>query len=348
MTVWRRLPGPGRFLATRSGATPPDAPAPGRFERIVLPAVVMTYALGMPIMGYGRVLAEPHRPIAAVAAAIATACSVPLQLWLLFPVARARRRPRSVWLVAAFTAINLAAFVFIGPLWFVAGEELAVLAAILLAPRWSIPAVTVLAAIPAAMAIAGHDPTWGTYYAQNTVFWAMIIGVLIWLARATAELRSHRRELAASAVISERARIDDELGTALGVELGKLVAAGEQAAELARDNPAAAERELHALTGTSRRALAETRRMVGRYRAITVRSELITAVALLTAAGIPSQVDIPPETLDQGLDNRPLAEFRSELTTLLRDNNVSACAIATDGAGDDVRLTIRGRQRETS
>jgi two-component system sensor histidine kinase DesK len=274
------------------------------------------------------------------------ACSVALQLWLLVPAARGRRPRHAGWLIVAFAVINLAAFPLIGVPWFAAGEQLAVLAAVYLRPRWSVPVVAALTAAPAAMAIAGHHQKLGHYFAQNTPFWALTVGLLLWLARAAAGLRSSREELAGAAVIAERVRIDHELGVTLAAELEQLIAAGQRAALAAGDDPAAAERELRALTEASRTALARTRRMVSHYQAITVRSELSTAVALLTAAGIGADVDVPSAVLDQALDSERLAGFRSGLTAVLHDQPPGDCLITADGRDGDVRLAIRRPQLE--
>jgi signal transduction histidine kinase len=270
------------------------------------------------------------------------ACSVVLQLWLLVPAARARRPRRAVWLIAVFAVINVSAFPLIGAAWFAAGEQLAVLAAVYLRPRWSAPAVAALAAAPAVVAATGHDLAPGRYFAQNTVFWALTMGVLIWLAGAAARLRASRAEVVGSAVIAERVRMDDELGAGLGTELEQLIAAGLRAAQVAGDDPAAAERELRALTRASRTALSQTRQMVSRYQAITVRSELSTAVALLAAAGIPAEVDVPSAALGHALDSERLAGFRADLTTVLHEQ-AARCLITADGSGADLRLSIQCR-----
>ncbi|MBO0815439.1 MAG: hypothetical protein J2P30_09895 [Actinobacteria bacterium] len=317
------------------------------FERIVVPALVGIYAVAMPVWSFSRVLLWTHRPSADAAASVAMVCSVALQLWLLVPAARARRPARAGWLIAAFAAINLAAFPFIGVLWFAAGEQFAVLAVVYLRPRWSVPAVAALTAVPAGMAAAGHDVAQAHYFAQNTPFWALTIGMLIWLAGVAARLRARREELAGAAVIAERVRIDNELGVTLGAELERLIAAGERAARAAGDDPGAAERELRELTAASRRALARTRRMVSQYQAATVRSELTTAMELLTAAGVAFRSEVPAEALGRALASERLAGFRSGLTTVLRDQAASGCVITVDG-GEDVRLEIRREDRVPS
>lgn len=343
-----RLAAAGERVTARPGAAGTGDRARGRFERIVIPAIVGIYSVGMPVWSFSRVLIWTHRPSASAAASVAMVCSVVLQLWLLVPAARARRPRHAGWLITAFAAINLAAFPVIGVLWFAAGEQLAVLTVVYLPARWSVPAVAALTAVPAGMAAAGHDVAQGHYFAQNTPFWALTVGMLIWLVRAAARLRASQEELAGSAVIAERMRIDDELGITLGAELERLIAAGERAARAAGDDPAAAERELRELTRASRRALARTRRMVSRYQAITVRSELTTAMELLTAAGVGIRSEVPAEALGRALDSERLAGFRAGLTSVLRDDAACACVIAVDGGADDLRLEIRHEHRVPS
>lgn len=310
------------------------------FERIVVPIIVATYAVGIPLFSFGRVLAAPHGRGVAVAALLGTVCSVPLQWWLLVPAARGRRPGRTPWIIATFALINAAAFAVIGVRWFSAGEQLAVLLAVFLPPRWSVPAVAALAAAPAATAAVGHDMALGRYFAQNTVIWPLLIGALIWLARILPTLRASREQLVGSAVIDERLRIDDELTVSVGVELEQLVAAGQRAAHAADDDPAAAERELRSLTDASRAALVKTRRLVSRYQAITVRSEVATAMALLAAAGIRSTTDVRPDVLDQPLDDEQAAGFRSALTAVLRESRASAYVITAGGSDGRTELAI--------
>ena len=339
---------PGPRSAEAASAPGADDRSPGRFERIVIPAIVATYAVGMPVWSFGRVLAGPHRTGAVLAAGLAMAGSVVLQVWLLVTAARGQRPRHPGWLIAAFAAINLAAFPLIGAEWFAAGEQLAVLAAVYLRLRWSVPAVAILAAAPAVMAAAGHDSFLGRYFAQNTVFWALTIGLLISLARAATSLRARRHELAGAMVIAERVRINDELSAGVGAELEHLVATEQRAARLAVSDPAAAERELRALSAAARGALARTRRMASHYQAVTVRSELTTAVALLTAAGITADVQVPDAVLDRAMDSTRLAGFRSGLTTALLDQDPGGCLIAAHGADGDVRLVIRRLRGEQS
>lgn len=340
------VPGvPADLPAGRPGAAAAPAQRPDWFEQIALPAIIVTYAVGMPVWSYGRVLDAPHRPSAALIGGLATVCSVVLQLWLLVPLTRGRRPRHAPWLIAAFVVINAAAFPVIGVAWFAAGEQLAALAAAYLRPRWSVPAVVALTAAPAALAVAGTDEALSRYFAQNTPLWALIIGVLAGLARIAARLRASRAELAGSAVVAERVRMDDELGASLGAELEQLIAAGEHAARIAAGDPATAERELRALTTASRATLAQTRRMVSRYQAITVRSEVSTAVALLAAAGIPAGVEVPDAVLSQVLDPERVAGFRSGLTTVLHDQAQGRCLITAVGANGDVVLAIR-RERD--
>jgi two-component system sensor histidine kinase DesK len=229
------------------------------------------------------------------------------QLWLLLPAARGRRVRYSGWVIAAFALIN-GAVPIVGARWFAGAEQLAVLLTVFVWPRWAVPAVAAPAAAPAAMAAAGRNVTLRRYFAQNTVFWSLLIATLIWPARVAAKLRASRQELANSAVMAERLRIDDELAASVGRELERLLAAGQRAARLAGDYPAAAERELRSLTTYSRRA--KTRRMVSQYQAVTVRSEMATAMTLLAAAGSSAIQDVDSTVLDHAFDSDHTAGVR--------------------------------------
>ncbi|MDR0345262.1 MAG: hypothetical protein LBI49_19545, partial [Nocardiopsaceae bacterium] len=257
-----RLDAAGQRVAAALGVAAAAGGAQGWFERVFVPAILTVAAVGQPVIGVGRVLDGPHRSSAVVAAVLAAACSVPLGLWLLLPAARARGPRRPGWLVAAYVAVNLAAFAVIGAQWFSVFLLLGVMAVAYLPPRWSVAAVAALAAAPAMMAAAGHDVVLGRYFAFDTVYYALLVGLVIWLARIAARLRAGQQELADSAVITERVRIDDELRATLGAELERLIADGERAARAGAGDPAVAERELQELTEVSRRALARTRRMV--------------------------------------------------------------------------------------
>src|SRR3989442_6500198 len=77
----------------------------------------------------------------------------------------------------------------------------------------------------------------------------------------------------------------------LGAGLEEIATCGEHAGELVTSDPAASAQELHGLVGSARRTLAEARRMVTRYRQVSLRTELETAATLLSAA----RVDAPPD-----------------------------------------------------
>jgi hypothetical protein len=332
-----------RYLMRAADRALPGDGRSSRFDQVVVPVIIVFYAAGIPLWSLGRVLLTSQQASTVTAAVAATACCLPLQLWLLVPAARAQRRRRAGLLIVVFAAISLAAFPFIGVPWFAAGEELAVLLVVYLPPRWSFPLVAGLAAVPAGLAIIRHDPAGAGYFSQNTLFWPLTIGLLIWLVRAAAELRATRQELADSAVVGERVRMNDEFSATLGTALELIASAGERAGSLARGDPAGAERELRALTTASRRALAQTRGLVSRYQAITVRSEVRTAVALLSAAGVPAQVAVPAAALGQELHGQQQAAFRGDLTAVLRDDAATGCVISATGTGSDVRLEISRR-----
>jgi two-component system, NarL family, sensor histidine kinase DesK len=160
--------------------------------------------------------------------------------------------------------------------------------------------------------------------------------VLVWLARIIGELQAARRQLAASALVVERQRIDDELARTIGAALELIIAGGQAAAGLARDDPQAAARELRALTARSRTTLADARSVLAGYRTVSLDAELRAVTTLLAAAGIRATFVLPD------------GELPSELPGPLRDRLRAAAAQAlTGGAAGECLVTIsRGRSGE--
>ncbi|HEX8007666.1 MAG TPA: histidine kinase dimerization/phosphoacceptor domain-containing protein [Trebonia sp.] len=263
----------------------------------------MTYAVGLPVWSFGRLPASPHRPGAVVAAVLATACSIVVQLWLLVPAARARRPRHAGWLIAAFAAINLAAFPLIGVLWFAAGEQFAVLAAVFLPLRWSVPVVAALVAVPAA---TGADYLYYvTYYTATGIILPAALYASARLVRVAGELRGARIALAEAAVSRERLRVSRDLHDLLGHSLAAISLKGDLAIRLLRRDRAAALAEIENLTEVAREALAGLRAITAGGPKVTLAGELDSARALLAAAGVAVRVRgdisaIPPAHLRSG------------------------------------------------
>jgi two-component system, NarL family, sensor histidine kinase DesK len=103
----------------------------------------------------------------------------------------------------------------------------------------------------------------------------------------------------------------------------------------------AAETELRALAAASRATLAQSRRLVRRYRQVSLSSELQTAVTLLAAAGIQARIELPPGGQPEVLSAELRGQLRSELARVLREDTPGECVIAVTRQDGQVRLDLR-------
>jgi len=166
--------------------------------------------------------------------------------------------------------------------------------------------------------------------------------VLVWLVGATRRLEYARLLLAEEALTRERQRIDGELRCTLGAALEAIAASGQRASALAGVDRAALEDELRALVEGSRRALAQARRTIRGYQRPSLRAELDTAAALLTAAGISTRLEVPRGELPDTVDDDARAALRTAVADLLRDDAARRCSIVVTRQDGRVRLELRG------
>jgi two-component system, NarL family, sensor histidine kinase DesK len=193
------------------------------------------------------------------------------------------------------------------------------------------------AQVPLAIALDGPLPDAAAYYVF-TVWWrASALFVPIWLLGAVRQLQVTRRLLAADAVVRERVRLDDELRRTIGAALDSIVARGERA--VARTEPQAS--ELRELVNDSRRAMAESRRIIGGYQRPTLAAELETAATLLTVAGIRTRIERPAEGLPDTADPAVRATLRTATAAVLHDDTARSCVIAVTWSDGSVHVELR-------
>lgn len=94
---------------------------------------------------------------------------------------------------------------------------------------------------------------------------------------------------------------------------------GERALEALPLGVQQAERELESLVAASRSTLAETRRLIGRYKLASPRAELEQAAALVRAAGIDVRVEMPDDALPPVLDESVRGALRAAVADLLAE-----------------------------
>jgi two-component system sensor histidine kinase DesK len=237
--------------------------------------------------------------------------------------------------------VIIGALPVIGTSWLTSLHSLAVSVLIIMRPPWSLPIVAGLVAAPAPLTIAFGDPQWAAFYTVSVVWRGASLFVLVWLVGATRQLEHARLVLAEEALARERLRIDGELRRTLGAALEALAARGQRASVLAGGDATTLEAELRALVEGSRRALAQARRTIRGYQQLSLRAELDSAAALLTAAGIQTRLELPRGELPETVDAAPRAALRAAVTRQLRDDTTRHCAIVVTHRDGRVRLELR-------
>jgi len=207
---------------------------------------------------------------------------------------------------------------------------------------WSLLAVASLVAATAPLAAAFGDADWAAFYTVSVVWQGAVVFVLVWLVGAARRLEHARLLLAEQALAHERLRIDGELRRTLGTALEAIAARGQRASVLAAGDAPAVEGELRALVEGSRRALAQARRMIRGYQRPSLRAELDSAAALLTAAGISTRLELPQGELPDTVDDDARAALRTAVAALLRDDAARRCSIVVARQDGRVRLELRG------
>jgi signal transduction histidine kinase len=276
----------------------------------------------------------------------ATACFLPLHLRHVLHAVRGTRPAHAVSSFVIMSAIIVGVTPLAGPIWLPTYHAIAVSALIVLRPRWSLPVVAavVVAQAPLAMALDSAIITPGAYYTLTVIWRSSAVFVPVWLLGTIRQLDTARQALARDAVVRERLDIDAELRRTLGIALAGIAARGESASSRVDRDPATVDGELQDLVDSSRRTLAEARQLIRGYHRPSLRAELLTATALLGAAGIETRLVLPSGELDAGPDVR--AEIRAATSALLRDGTARSCVITVTGRDGGPHLdvsTLAGR-----
>ena len=299
-------------------------------------AGVAAFSLGRPLDALNTIATlDPGRTVYAVAA---MACYLPLQVWLVVSAARDVWGRRQALGLAAMAAVIIGMLPVVGAPWVGVLYMLAALVLVSVRRPLSFLLYGVLVAAPTPLTFAFGQPQWALYFTAGLLTFSMPLAAGIWLIRGVRALQAARLALAEEAVVRERLRIDGELRETVGAGLEKIVVGGEGAVGLVASDPPASGRELRGLVGGARRTLAEARRMVTRYREVSLRAELETAATLLSAAGIDVRLELPPgETMDAG----ERAILRREIARLLGETARASVTIAVTRLDGRARLEVR-------
>jgi two-component system sensor histidine kinase DesK len=271
---------------------------------------------------------------------LATAIYLPFHLRHVVYAARGARASGARWTLTVMALVIFGALPLAGIGWLWAFSSLAVSVLLLLRPPWSTLCFVALVAAPVPLAFVFDDARLGPYFAMAVV-WRSTPFVFIWLASAIRELENARQALVGTAVEQERLRIDAELRQTLGAGLQEIVDRGTAASASASRSTPAVEGDVRILVAGARSTLAQARRMVRGYQQVQLRSELDTAVALLSAAGIEARVVAIDLDLVGTVDETLTTTLRSGIAALLQDGKVRACVLTVRSDGGKAGLHIQ-------
>lgn len=154
------------------------------------------------------------------------------------------------------------------------------------------------------------------------------------------ELERTRAELAHLAVSEQRLRwardLHDTLGHGLSVVLLKL----ELVERLYQRDPARADAELRDARGLLRDSIVEMQTVVTGMRDVSLAGEIANATTILDAAGVTTNTDLTPVTVDHDVQLAFAWIVREGVTNVLRHSNSSRCDITLRVDCDRTVLTI--------
>jgi two-component system sensor histidine kinase DesK len=160
---------------------------------------------------------------------------------------------------------------------------------------------------------------------------------LVWVADM---LHAARTELADLAIRRERLRISRDLHDLLGQSLSAVSLKGDLAIRLLRSDTAAAQAEIESLSAVARDALRDIHAIARDERAVSLRTEIDGAAALLAAAGIAAHIDVDLPGLAEPVDNVLAWTVREAVTNMLRHAEPRACSITARRRRGRVRLEV--------
>jgi two-component system sensor histidine kinase DesK len=292
----------------------------------------------IPVLGvYREAVYPPGHP---VQAAVATACVLPLQSWLLWSACRRSSSTTHRWLLGAMAGVIIGLMPVIEAGWLYALLPVAALVLLLLPRPWSVVVFAILVVLPVPMSSALGNPGLAVYLAAGTLMYGIAVAVPVWLVAAIDQLTVARLALAEAAIVRERLRLDAELHLEVVPAIEAMTAYGERASRQALDDASATEDDLRTLVATSRRTLSDVRGMVRRYRAVPARVELRAAATLLAAAGVQASVVLPASAAADTLDEDQRQSLRAGLVEALRDDGVQRCVLTVTNSHGSARVDV--------
>ncbi|GAA0939247.1 sensor histidine kinase [Actinocorallia libanotica] len=236
--------------------------------------------------------------------------------------------PRTWALYALFLTVAVTAPPLLGPDFDAFLIYPAVVSAIFLPKRWTLPAIAACSLAAFAVSEAIGTRQHGVLIVTATTF---SLGVMMLAFRHSRELveqlREARAEVARLAAAEERLRIARDLHDLLGHSLSLIALKSELATRLAERDPSRAASEMRDVNGVAREALRDVRETVTGYRRRTLAEELDSARSVLTAAGVEPVVNLSGTPLPEPHDALFAWAVRECVTNVVRHARARRCEI---------------------
>jgi two-component system sensor histidine kinase DesK len=285
-------------------------------------------------------------PAVAVLAAFAIGA---LQLRHSFAAARGERPRGWPWTLLALTLLVYLPMVWLGMDW-APMQYFVIASGAMLLRGWPADIAVAAPLLATAAGVVGEAPINGESLVQEAlavVYWivGLVTGAVALygsarLVRVLDELHATRAQLAELAVGRERLRVSRDLHDLLGQSLSAVSLKGDLALRLLRSDPSAARAEIASLTEVARDTLRGVRAVTSDEHAVSLRTEIEGAVALLTAAGIDARVDLDLPGLARPVENVLAWAVREGVTNVLRHSQASTCSITAGRWDGNARLEI--------
>jgi two-component system, NarL family, sensor histidine kinase DesK len=255
----------------------------------------------------------------------ATAVYLPLYLHHVRTGLRGRRPAHLPFTLGVMAIVIIGVTPLLGPYWFYSYSALFASVLVTMPPRFSIPmaaCILVCVGIWAGELSNGYGiPLYGggqaVYFSIAVADRAAAVFILVWLVTALRRVQSGQSALAEAALTAERDRIDIELRESVGAELKEVVVKGVRAEDALRRGLPEVQEELTSLVEGSRRALANARQILRRYKVMSPEVELENAASFLRAAGIAATVECREIDLPPALDETLRSSLRVEVAQLI-------------------------------
>ncbi|MFJ8253338.1 sensor histidine kinase [Streptomyces sp. NPDC094466] len=204
---------------------------------------------------------------------------------------------------------------------------------------WSLFGV-VLVVTPLHALAAGATLDAASYYTISALLSGLVIYGLARLTELVSELHATRDELARMAVGQERLRFARDLHDLLGYSLSAIVLKGTLAHRIGLTQPERAREETREIVDVARQALSDVRLVASSYRALSLTSETRSAMSVLRASGVHSEVDVACGPLPPEVDTFLATVVREGVTNMLRHSAVRHCTITATRDGETILLSL--------